>query len=78
MVKTVGYTGWKIVSVTPADRLFQDFNRTEIMAVIIIIPVSYTHLAPTVPAAPQEVPVLTERITVTRKEVTMINFGLMI
>ena len=34
--------------------------------------------APTVPAAPQEVPVLTERITVTRKEVTMINFGLMI
>ena len=37
MVKTVGYTGWKIVSVTPADRLFQDFNRTEIMAVIMII-----------------------------------------
>ena len=37
VVKTVGYTGWKIVSVTPADRLFQDFNRTEIMAVIIII-----------------------------------------
>lgn len=37
VVKTVGYTGWKIVSVTPADRLFQDFNRTEIMAVIMII-----------------------------------------
>ncbi len=37
VVKTVGYTGWKIVSVTPTDRLFKDFNRTEIMAVIIII-----------------------------------------
>ena len=38
VVKTVGYTGWKIVSVTPADRLFQDFNRTEIMAVIHYYP----------------------------------------
>ena len=34
--------------------------------------------APTVPAAPQEVPVLTERITVTRKEVMIIYFGLII
>lgn len=37
VVKTVGYAGWKIVSVTPTNRLFQDFNRTKIMAVIMII-----------------------------------------
>lgn len=37
VVKTVGYTGWKIVSVTPMENFFQNFNRTRIMAVIIII-----------------------------------------
>lgn len=37
VVKTVGYTGWKIVSVTPMENFFQNFNRTQIMAVIIII-----------------------------------------
>ena len=37
VVKTVGYTGWKIVSVVPKDELYQDFDRTRVMAVIIII-----------------------------------------
>ncbi|MDO4272906.1 MAG: sensor histidine kinase [Eubacteriales bacterium] len=36
VVKAVGYTGWKIVSVTPMDNFFQNFNRTRMMAVIII------------------------------------------
>lgn len=36
VVKTVGYTGWKIVSVTPMENFFQNFNRTRMMAVIII------------------------------------------
>lgn len=37
IVKTVGYTGWKIVSVTPKADLLKDFDSTKIMAVIIII-----------------------------------------
>ena len=37
MVKTVGYTGWKIVSVTPMTNFYQNFSQTRIMAVIIII-----------------------------------------
>ena len=37
IVKTVGYTGWKIVSVTPRADLVRDFDSTKIMAVIIII-----------------------------------------
>lgn len=37
IVKTVGYTGWKIVSVTPKTDLVRDFDSTKIMAVIIII-----------------------------------------
>ena len=37
IVKTVGYTGWKIVSVTPKKELLQDFNSTKLMAVIIVI-----------------------------------------
>lgn len=37
IVKTVGYTGWKIVSVTPKADLVRDFDSTKIMAVIIII-----------------------------------------
>lgn len=36
-VKTVGYAGWKIVSVTPMADFYQDFNRTRILAVVIII-----------------------------------------
>ena len=47
VVKTVGYTGWKIVSVTPADRLFQDFNRTEIMAVMIFTATGWAHYSET-------------------------------
>ena len=37
VVKTVGYTGWKIVSVVPKENLYKDFDRTRMMAVIIII-----------------------------------------
>lgn len=37
VVKTVGYTGWKIVSVTPTKNLFRNLNRTRIMAVMIMI-----------------------------------------
>lgn len=37
IVKTVGYTGWKIVSVTPKAELIRDFDSTKITAVIIII-----------------------------------------
>lgn len=37
VVKTVGYTGWKIVSVTPEESFFQNFNRTRATAVIMII-----------------------------------------
>lgn len=37
VVKTVGYTGWKIVSVTPMESFYQDFSRTKIMAIIIIV-----------------------------------------
>lgn len=36
VVKTVGYTGWKIVSVTPEASFFQDFNRTRDTAAIIV------------------------------------------
>lgn len=36
-VKTVGYAGWKIVSVTPMADFYQDFYRTRILAVVIII-----------------------------------------
>lgn len=37
VVKTVGYTGWKIVSVTPTENFFQDFGRARIMAVMIVL-----------------------------------------
>lgn len=37
VVKTVGYTGWKIVSVTPEESFFQNFNRTRTTAVIMIV-----------------------------------------
>lgn len=37
VVKTVGYTGWKIVSVTPIKQFYQDFSRVKIMATVIII-----------------------------------------
>lgn len=36
-VKTVGYTGWKIVSVTPRESFYKNFGRTRVMAVMIII-----------------------------------------
>lgn len=36
-VKTVGYTGWKIVSVMPMEKFLGDFSRTRTMAVMIII-----------------------------------------
>lgn len=36
-VKTVGYTGWKIVSVTPIEMFYQDINQTKMMAIIIIM-----------------------------------------
>lgn len=35
-VKTVGYAGWKVVSVTPMADFYEDFNRTRVIAVIII------------------------------------------
>ncbi len=37
VVKTVGYTGWKIVSVMPMANFFRDFSRIRAMAVVIII-----------------------------------------
>ena len=37
VVKTVGYTGWKIVSVTPEESFFQNYNRTRATAVIMIM-----------------------------------------
>ena len=37
VVKTVGYMGWKIVGVTPMDDFYQDFNRTKVIAVVIIV-----------------------------------------
>lgn len=37
LVKTVGYTGWKIVSVMPMANFFRDFSRIRAMAVVIII-----------------------------------------
>ena len=37
MVKAVGYTGWKIISVTPMKSFYKNFGNTRIMAVIIII-----------------------------------------
>lgn len=36
VVKTVGYAGWKIVSVTPMADFYQDFNRTRVIAIVII------------------------------------------
>lgn len=36
MVKTVGYTGWKIVSVTPMQNFYKNFGRTRVMAVMIV------------------------------------------
>ena len=36
-VKTVGYTGWKIVSVMPMEKFLGDFSITRTMAVMIII-----------------------------------------
>lgn len=37
VVKTVGYMGWKIVGVTPMDDFYQDFSRTKVIAVVIIV-----------------------------------------
>lgn len=37
VVKTVGYTGWKIVSVTPLKSLYGSFSRSRIMAVLICV-----------------------------------------
>ena len=37
VAKTVGYTGWKIISVTPKKNFYQNYNRTRVMAVMIII-----------------------------------------
>lgn len=37
LVKTVGYTGWKIVSVMPMANFFRDFSRIRAMAIVIII-----------------------------------------
>lgn len=37
MVKTVGYTGWKIVSVTPMQNFYKNFGRTRVMAVMMIL-----------------------------------------
>ena len=37
IVKTVGYTGWKIVSVTPKKIFYQNANRTRIVAGIMLL-----------------------------------------
>ena len=37
IVKTVGYTGWKIVSVTPKKVFYQNSNRTRIVAGIMLL-----------------------------------------
>ncbi|MDO5336176.1 MAG: sensor histidine kinase [Eubacteriales bacterium] len=37
VVKTVGYTGWKIVSVTPLESLYGSFSRSTVMAVLICV-----------------------------------------
>ena len=37
VAKTVGYTGWKIISVTPKKNFYQNYNRTRVMAMMIII-----------------------------------------
>ena len=37
VVKTVGYTGWKIVSVTPMKSLYGSFARSQMMALMILL-----------------------------------------
>ena len=37
VVRTVGYTGWKIVSVTPQKSLYGSFSRSQTMAVMILL-----------------------------------------
>ena len=37
VLKTVGYTGWKIVSVTPMDSLYGSFSRSQMMAALILV-----------------------------------------
>ena len=37
MVKTVGYTGWKIVSVVSKESLFSDLNQTRMMALLNLV-----------------------------------------
>ncbi|MCI8317254.1 MAG: sensor histidine kinase [Lachnospiraceae bacterium] len=36
VVKTVGYTGWKIISVTPIKRLYGTFFRSQLMAFLVV------------------------------------------
>lgn len=36
VIKTVGYTGWKIISVTPTTRLYGSFARSQLMAFLIV------------------------------------------
>src|SRR5699024_3897912 len=35
-VRTVGYTGWKIVSVTNANEFFMSYNQTRLFTLIIV------------------------------------------
>jgi two-component system sensor histidine kinase YesM len=37
VVKTVGYTGWKIISVTPIANLSGSFSRTRMMVILILL-----------------------------------------
>lgn len=37
VVKTVGYTGWKIVSVTPVKNLHSHLSRTRVMGILIML-----------------------------------------
>lgn len=37
VVKTVGYTGWKIVSVTPKDEISEKFSQNQVMVMVIMI-----------------------------------------
>lgn len=36
VVKTVGYTGWKIISVTPTKRLYGTFFKSQLMAFLVV------------------------------------------
>lgn len=36
VVKTVGYTGWKIISVTPTDSLYGSISRSQMMAFLVV------------------------------------------